>query len=137
METTDLTLSPRRSSNGALDIDHYRAHMNDVRAAAMRQALRDALSGLITLTRRAIAAIQAYRQRRAAYRELSALDAQALGDIGISRSDIDAVADGRFREDRSRCRKHYAMSLGNTEPVVPWLERARPGIRAAFAPCAD
>jgi uncharacterized protein YjiS (DUF1127 family) len=135
METID-TLPSRRSANGAVDIDYYRAHANRLRAAAMHEALKDLAAGLAKLAQRAGAAIHAWRQRRAAYRELSALDAQALHDIGISRGEIEAVANGGFGGDSSRCRKHYALALDNPAVVESWRERERPGIRAtALAPC--
>lgn len=73
---------------------------------------------------------RSYRQRRRAYRELAALDAQALHDIGITRDDIAAVADGRFGHDPSRYRQHKLISFHDTAPPVPWLDRERPGIRS-------
>ena len=138
METTTLPLPPRRSDTGAVDIDYYRTQANQLRAEAMREIANDLASGLAQLVHRVRAWIHDYRQRRAAYRELGALDAQALHDIGVSRSDIDAIASGRFADDRSRCRKHVVMSLDNPAPVIPWRERERPGIRAVVAsPCAE
>jgi uncharacterized protein YjiS (DUF1127 family) len=138
METMNLPLQPRRNASGAVDLNVYRTQANQLRAEAMREIARDVSAGLIRLAQRVRAAIHDYRQRRAAYRELVALDAQALHDIGVSRSDIDAIANGRFADDRSRCRKHVAMSLDNPAPVIPWRERARPGIRPAVAsPCAE
>ncbi len=38
----------------------------------------------------------AWYQRDAVYRELAALDARGLKDIGITRSDIPAIVDGTF-----------------------------------------
>jgi uncharacterized protein YjiS (DUF1127 family) len=138
METTNLPLQPRRSTSGAVDLDDYRPQANQLRAEAVREIGRDLASTLARLARRVHAAIHDYRQRRAAYRELTALDAQALHDIGVSRSDIDAIASGRLSDDRSRCRKHVAMSLDKPATVVPWRERTRPGIRSAAAsPCAE
>jgi uncharacterized protein YjiS (DUF1127 family) len=138
METTNLPLQPRRSANGAVDLDDYRSQANQLRSEAVREIGRDVASTLARLARRIHAAIHDYRQRRAAYRELTALDAQALHDIGVSRSDIDAIASGRFSDDRSRCRKHVAMSLDKPAQVIPWRERARPGIRPVVAsPCTE
>jgi uncharacterized protein YjiS (DUF1127 family) len=39
-------------------------------------------------------AIEAWRQRRATYGELSALDDRLLADLGIQRADIPAIAEG-------------------------------------------
>ena len=43
------------------------------------------------------AALRAYRQRRAAIRELEALDDRVLNDIGICRADIPAAVADRAR----------------------------------------
>ncbi|HKQ29757.1 MAG TPA: branched-chain-amino-acid transaminase [Burkholderiales bacterium] len=110
MDATHITLSPRRSANGAVNIDYYRAQANRLRAAAMRDILTDIAAGLAQWAQRMSTAIRDWRRRRAAYRELSALDVHALHDIGISRSDIEAIASDEFDDDRSRCRAHHAIA---------------------------
>jgi len=129
METTIVTLPPRRSD--AVDIDRYRAR-------ALHGILRQAMLGAIALIKRSIKAVRDYRERRAAHRELSALDAQALHDMGINPGDIDAIVEGRFANDHSRCRKHVTVPLlPNPTPAASWRERARPGIRPALPACPE
>lgn len=58
-------------------------------------------------------AVEAWRQRRATYGELSALDDRLLADIGIQRSDISAIADASVGQRVVGGRVTAAGSLTN------------------------
>lgn len=91
---------------------------------------RGLLFALMNFAHNAREAVRSYRQRRSAYRELAALDTQALHDMGITRDDIDAVADGRFTRDGSRYRQRKILSFHHTAAPTSWTQRERPGIRS-------
>lgn len=85
---------------------------------------------LMNVVHNAREAVRSYRQRRSTYRELAALDTQALHDMGITRDDIGAVADGRFTRDGSRYRQRKILSFHYTAAPTSWAQRQRPGIRS-------
>lgn len=55
---------------------------------------------LIWLALRVLAGIASWQQKRRIKAELMALDDRELADIGLARSDIERVANGRYRDDR-------------------------------------
>lgn len=81
----------RRSGTGAIDIEYYERRAHDLRIQFMRYWLRN-------LIRR----VTRFWQRPTTEAELNALDDRALHDIGISRSDIPAIASGIYFGDESR-----------------------------------
>jgi len=86
-----------------MDTSHQPGDRIDYQRLALRgQALRaqallvagKAIGGYIT--RHLIAPLQRWRENNARYQELMALDNRTLKDIGISRSDIPALASGQW-----------------------------------------
>jgi len=97
-ECTEGTRSRAGTTDTATEV--YTARARRLRAEAtaalargLARAVRDRLAELWS-------AYQAYRERRRTYAELTALDDAALRDIGISRSDIPAIARGTWRPAR-------------------------------------
>jgi uncharacterized protein YjiS (DUF1127 family)/ketosteroid isomerase-like protein len=97
----------RRVGNGSIDIGYYARRAHALRSRFMRAWLRN-------LVRRMVR----YWQRHMAEAELDALDDRALHDIGISRSDIPAIASKFYFRDESRRQRGRSVS-------APMEEQAR------------
>jgi uncharacterized protein YjiS (DUF1127 family) len=75
----------------------YRALAARERAKAMRELASAAAGGLRRVSRSVVGALARWHKRRATIAELSALDDRMLKDIGVSRGNIPALADGLMR----------------------------------------
>ena len=87
-----------RTATGALDIACYERRARRLRA----QFMRERFSRLLLLFDTAWRRVKHYAMRRAWRRELSALDDHALKDLALDRSDLAALASGRFFVDTTR-----------------------------------
>ncbi|MBD3816848.1 MAG: nuclear transport factor 2 family protein [Halothiobacillus sp.] len=96
--------SIRRTGNGTIDSGYYERRARALRSRFMRVWLRNLLCQLARLW-----------QRRTKEAELNALDDRALHDIGISRSDIPAIASGLYFLDKSRRLRGRAVCLALEE----------------------
>lgn len=79
-------------------IERYVARAHCLHARAIGDSVAHLFRWLATLARR----LRQAMARRAAYRALSNLDTHQLRDMGLSRADLDAIADGSFDRDTSR-----------------------------------
>jgi uncharacterized protein YjiS (DUF1127 family) len=88
----------RRTPSGAVDTEFYSQRARRARADALR-ALIECLGrcGL-----RAWGCVRTKWGQQTRRRELAALDARELKDIGIAQGDFDAIANGAFFRDPSR-----------------------------------
>lgn len=93
-----------RTATGALDIACYERQARRLRA----QFLRESFSGLLLLLNTAWQRVKHYAMRRAWQRELRALDDHALKDLALDRSDLAALASGRFFVDTTRRQRRAA-----------------------------
>lgn len=84
---TDAGTDVLRTDNGAINTEHYLGKAHRLRKRYFARLL--------------FRFIQFWR-RRTILRELDALDARDLHDIGISRCEIDAIASGAYAADTSR-----------------------------------
>lgn len=87
-----------RTPNGALDTDHYHRRARAERA----DFLRAALSCLARCGWRAWGCIQAKLDIQATRHELAALTGRELKDLGLTRDDLDAIANGAYFADPTR-----------------------------------
>lgn len=96
------------------ELQHYIEQAQEARAEAMARAgylavaavgrvVRAAGVALPRAVRTALSAVAAWRDRRAALREILLLDDRMLQDIGLTRADAWAAVDGTLR-DRARDR---------------------------------
>jgi len=89
----------RRTASGAIDTDYYHR-----RARAERSDfLRAVLSCIACCGWRAWGCIKKIMEGQSARQQLSVLSARELKDIGLARSDIDAIASGAYATDETRC----------------------------------
>lgn len=89
----------RRTASGALDTDYYHRRVRAERA----DFLRAVLSCIARCGWRAWGCIKKKMEGPAARRELSALSTRELKDLGLARNDLDALANGAYFNDMSRC----------------------------------
>ena len=87
----------RRRADGAPDTEFYLRRAHDLRADFLRAVFSCIMRG-----RRAWGCIRAKLEERASLQGLSALSARELKDLGIARSDIDAIASGAYFTDLTR-----------------------------------
>jgi uncharacterized protein YjiS (DUF1127 family) len=92
----------RRTASGTVDTDYYHRRARAERAGFLRAVM----SCLARCGRRAWGCIKAKMQGRATQRALSVLSTRELKDLGLARSDLDALGDGTFSADPTR----YARS---------------------------
>lgn len=88
----------RRTAGGAVDTDYYHRRARAERAGFLRAVM----SCLARRGWRAWGCIKAKMQGRATQRALSVLSARELKDLGLARSDLDALGDGTFSADPTR-----------------------------------
>lgn len=82
-----------------------RHHVNtgrELRAQAVRQALRGLIRGILDAVRQGAEALQRWHLRRVTYRELMALNDHLLHDIGLHRDQIPAAVEGLLRNEANR-----------------------------------
>ena len=102
-----LQTDVRRTASGALDTDYYHRRARVERA----DFLRAILSCIARCGWRAWSCIKTRMEGQSTRRELSALSARELKDLGISRSDINAIASGAYFSDTSRYPQNRACKL--------------------------
>lgn len=97
-----------------------RLELNRMVAEARAEATRDIFRGLVRGVAKLFERVRAWRNYRVAIAELESLDARALEDIGIRRSDIPRVAAGLWMPEPQRptVTRNAAVSAEN--------ENARP-----------
>jgi uncharacterized protein YjiS (DUF1127 family) len=95
--------SVRRTRSGAVDMEYYTRRARALRAETVGLGLGRFGAWLGRLVRRLITRIARLRTRNA----LAALDHRMLQDLGIGRSDIDAIASGDFFTDVTRQRQAH------------------------------
>ena len=127
METATV-VSHNRAPNGP-DVtrasDFYETRARQLRNEAPARAIERVVGAGVRLLRR----FAAWRERRALLTTLGHLEPWQLKDIGISRTDLQAIADGSFFQDASRRqRAPHEVVISTTEGS--WIERELPGIRA-------
>ncbi len=89
----------RRTTNATLDTDFYYRRARTERA----DFLRAVLSCVARCGGRAWGCIKARMEGQTARRELSALSTRELKDLGLARGDLDALANGTYFTDSTRC----------------------------------
>jgi uncharacterized protein YjiS (DUF1127 family) len=92
----------RRTESGAIDTDYYHQRAQIMRAGFLRAVI----SCLVRGGRRAWDCIKAKMRERTTRRALSVLSSRELKDLGLTRSDFDALGDGSYFSDPTR----YARS---------------------------
>lgn len=88
----------RRTADGTIDTDCYHHHARALRAGF----LRPVISCLARGGRRAWACIKAKLRERSTRQSLSVLSTRELKDLGLTRSDTDALGDGTYFTDATR-----------------------------------
>lgn len=113
--------TPRPSLDSAV-LNAYMLRGRQLRSQALHQALRRLAGGfrkgaayVAAALRRVVRAIHAGQQRRAALRELRALNDHTLRDIGLSRAEIRTAIDELFR-----LRRHESDLV--PEPRLPLIQ---------------
>ena len=97
-----MTYKQHPTTSG-LSHDYYNAHIGRARflraeaLASLRRATMNVLS--LFVQRNLVQPLRQWNNRRTQYAELMALSDHTLKDIGISRSDIPAIAAGVWEED--------------------------------------
>ena len=89
-------------------IEHYAKTGRELRAQAVRQALRGLIRGSVRAVRHGAEALQHWHRRRVTYRELMALDDHLLHDIGLHRDQIPAAVEGLWRNESNPVAKPQA-----------------------------
>jgi uncharacterized protein YjiS (DUF1127 family) len=102
----------RRTRNGAVNMDYYTRRARALRSETVGIGLGRISALLGRLAHRLIARIARLRTRNA----LAALDHRMLQDLGIGRSDIDAIASGDFFSDVTRQRQAHDHADRGTQP---------------------
>ncbi len=97
-----MRVGVRRTDSGAIDTEYYQQHALALRAGFLRAVIGCLLRG----GRRAWDCIRARLQERGTRRALSGLSSRELKDLGLARSDFDALGDGSYFSDATR----YARS---------------------------
>lgn len=131
METTTVS-SELRSGNDVAGVDYHLVRARELRARTIGRGLSKLVSLAVHPVRHLARQLKERLRRRAMYRELAALDAHALADIGITPGDFDAIVNGAYEQDSSRISRRAAAS---PRPLpapdnVTWLHRPQPGIRS-------
>lgn len=88
----------RRTESGVIDTDYYQQHARAQRAGFLRAVI----SCLVRGGRRAWGCIRAKLNERSTRQSLSRLSSRELKDIGLARSDFDALGDGSYFSDPTR-----------------------------------
>lgn len=88
----------RRTARGAIDTEYYRHRARAERAGFLRAVL----SCMARCGWRAWGCIKAKMQGRVTQQVLSVLSTRELRDLGLTRSDTDALASGAYFTDRTR-----------------------------------
>lgn len=96
--------------NGVIDMEYHKRRADALRARFLRDWLRNLVGSMVLCWRRHTTEL-----------ELNALDERALHDIGILRSDIQAVASGIYFRDESRRQR----TRGKTTMSSPDPQRSR------------
>lgn len=104
--------SVRRTRSGAVDMEYYTRRARALRAETVGIGLGRFGAWLGRLAHKLIARIARLRTRNA----LAALDRRMLQDLGIGRSDIDAIASGDFFSDATRQRQPRDYADRETQP---------------------
>ena len=89
-------------------IEHYAKTGRELRAQAVRQALRGLIRGSVGAVRQGAEALRRWHRRRVAYRALMALNDHLLHDIGLDRAQIPAAVDGLWRHESNPVAKPQA-----------------------------
>jgi uncharacterized protein YjiS (DUF1127 family) len=89
----------RRTASGAIDTDYYH------RCARVERGdfLRVALSCIARCGWRVWGYIKKKMEDQFTRQQLSVLSTRELKDIGLARGDIDAIANGAYATDQTRC----------------------------------
>jgi uncharacterized protein YjiS (DUF1127 family) len=104
--------SVRRTRSGAVDMEYYTRRARALRAETVGIGFGRISALLWRPVHRLIARIARLRTRNA----LAALDRRMLQDLGISHSDIDAIASGDFFTDATRQRQAHDHTDRGTQP---------------------
>lgn len=102
-----LQADVRRTTSGALDTNYYYRRARAERAVFLRAVF----SCIARCGWRAWGCIKERMAARTTRLELSALSARELRDLGIARSDLDAIASGAYFNDMSRYPRSRARKL--------------------------
>ncbi len=92
----------------ALSHEVYAETGRELRAQAVRQALRGLIRGSVGAVRQGAEALRRWHRRRVAYRALMALNDHLLHDIGLHRAQIPAAVDGLWRNESNPVAKPQA-----------------------------
>lgn len=87
-----VSLNSRRTDTAEL-IRQARHSRAEVLGSVLGSLVADSVLKLGTSLKKVAYTVEAWRQRRATFGELNALDDRLLSDIGISRSDIPTIAE--------------------------------------------
>ncbi len=80
-------------------IKHYVNTGRELRAQAVRQALRRLVRGIVGIIAQGTETLRRWHRRQVAYRALMALNDHLLHDIGLDRAQIPAAVDGLWRHE--------------------------------------
>lgn len=97
-----MTFNCEHTQTGSTRIERYIARAHCLHARAIGDSLIATYRWLATSLRQCQRRIAERVARRAAFRALSRLDHHQLRDMGLSRADLDAIADGSFDRDKTR-----------------------------------
>ncbi len=84
------------------DLDHLMAEARRVRAETMAQYIKSGFSRLKGGLSALLAPVRQWQERSALETELRGMSDIELRDIGLSRSDIGAVVNGSYRDERGQ-----------------------------------
>lgn len=88
----------RRTESGVIDTDFYQQHARAQRAGFVRAVV----SCLVRNGRRVWECIRAKLNERSTRQSLARLSSRELKDIGLARSDFDALGNGSYFSDPTR-----------------------------------
>ena len=113
MEHREFTpTTVRRTRSGAVDTEYYARRARALRAETLGTGLGRFGAWLGRRVHGLMACLARMRTRNA----LAALDRRMLQDLGIGRSDIDAIANGNFFADTVRRRQTHEHAGRGTQP---------------------
>jgi uncharacterized protein YjiS (DUF1127 family) len=133
------TASNLPPGNGLASVGHHILHARELRAQAVGRGLGRLAALALYPVRYLARQLKERLRRRATYRELAALDAHALADIGITPGDFDAIVNGTYEQDGTRINRRAAAGarLQPAPENVTWLHRPQPGIRHPVVEASD
>jgi uncharacterized protein YjiS (DUF1127 family) len=107
-----MATTVHRTRSGAIDTEYYARRARALRAEAVGIGLGRFSAWLGRLLRGLAAHFARIRARKA----LAALDRRMLQDLGIGRSDIDAIVNGNFFANSMRRRQTHDHADRGTQP---------------------